>query len=119
MTYSLDFRKKVLQVREAESLSMQEAAKRFGVGVAGVMRWANNVESKKNRNKPATKINMEALKTDIATHPDGYLKERASRLKVSHNCVWRALKRLNVSYKKNSTASQGRSRRESYILPED
>ena len=54
--------------------------------------------------KPATKINMEALKEDLKAYPDGYLKERAERLNVSHNCIWRALKRLKITYKKNSTA---------------
>jgi len=117
MTYSLDFRKKVLQVREKENLSMHEVARRFDVGVASVMRWCNNIEPKKNRNKSATKIDMEALKADIEKYSDAYLKERALRLKVSHNCIWRALRRLNVSYKKNSTASQGRSREAYYILP--
>jgi transposase len=108
MTYSIDFRKKVLQVREKENLSIQEVAKRFGVGVASVMRWINKLEPQKNRNKPATKINMDALKEDLKIHPDGYLKERAERLNVSHNCVWRALRRLKITYKKNSTAPQSK-----------
>lgn len=32
MTYSLDFRKKVLQIRAQEGLSFGEAGERFGVG---------------------------------------------------------------------------------------
>jgi len=39
MTYSLDFQKKVLKVRAAECLSIEEVAIRFGVGKASVMRW--------------------------------------------------------------------------------
>jgi len=111
MSYSLDFRKKVLQVREKENLSMHSVAKRFAVGVASVMGWSKNIEAKKTRNKPATKIDMESLKIDIEKYPDAYLKERAARLGVSHNCIWHALKRLGVTYKKNFSSSQSRSRK--------
>lgn len=39
MTYSIDFRKKVLKIREEEGLSLEGIAIRFGVGKASVMRW--------------------------------------------------------------------------------
>ncbi len=119
MTYSADFRSKVLKIREIENLSMQEIAKRFCIGVASVMRWVKCPESKKTRNKPATKIDMEGLKKDVETYPDAYLSERVSRLKVSRTCVWCALKRLKITYKKNSTASQSGSRKAICILPTD
>lgn len=119
MTYSLDFRKKVLQVRSKENLSMAKVAKRFDVALTSVMRWSKNIEAKAKRNKPATSIDMEALKLDVQKYPDAYLKERAERLHVSHNCIWHALKRLNITYKKNSTASQGGSRKAFYFLPTD
>ena len=56
MTYSLDFRKKVLQIRADEGLSIEKVAIRFGVGKASVMRWLIDIEPQKKRNKPATKI---------------------------------------------------------------
>ena len=71
MTYSRDFRSRVLMLREKEGLSMAEAAKRFDVGLASVMRWSKNLESKTTRNKPATKIDMEALQLDVEHYPDG------------------------------------------------
>jgi len=111
MTYSRDFRSRVLKLRSQENLSMAEVSKRFGVGLASVMRWSKTLESKLTRNKPATKIDMEALKRDVEQYPDAYQHERAQRLKVSKNCVRCALKRLNVTYKKNTTASQGSSRK--------
>jgi len=46
MTYSQDFRKKVLQVRTKENLSMVEVAKRFNVALTSVMRWSKNIEAK-------------------------------------------------------------------------
>ena len=111
MTYSRDFRNRVLKLRTQENLSMAEVAKRFGVGLASVMRWSKTIESKLTRNKPATKIDMEALKRDVEQYPDAYQHERALRLKVSKNCVRCALNRLNVTYKKNPAASQGNSRK--------
>ena len=100
MTYSRDFCNKVLAVRAQENLSMAKVAKRFGVALTSVMRWSNNIESIKKRNKPATKIDMEALKLDVEKYPDAYQYERAERLSVSEGCVFHALKRLNVTYKK-------------------
>lgn len=111
MTYSRDFRSKVIATREKEKLSMAEAAKRFDVGVASIMRWSKNIDSKLTRNKPATKIDMEALKRDVEQYPDAYQYERAQRLNVSNNCVGCALKRLNVTYKKNTAASKSGSRK--------
>jgi len=96
---------------------MEAVAKRFAVGVASVMRWSKNIAAKTTRNKSATKIDMEALKVDIEKYSDAYLKERAIRLKVSHSCIWHALRRLGVTYKKNSSSSQGRPRQAYYILP--
>ena len=119
MTYSLDMRKKVLKVRQEEGLSMAKVAKRFDVSLVSVMRWSKTLESITKRNKPATKIDMEALKRDVELYPDAYLKERAERLKVSHNCVWHALKRLNVTYKKNPKSPQGGPRKTLCFLRRD
>ena len=111
MTYSLDMRKQVLKLRHEEGLSMAKVAKRFGLSLASVMRWSKTLEPVTRRNKPATKIDMESLKRDVEKYPDAYLKERAERLHVSHNCVWHALKRLNVTYKKNSQSPEGNTRK--------
>jgi transposase len=118
MTYSLDFRQKVLKIRDKENLSMAEVAKRFGVGITSIMRWSKKIEPKPVRERPAIKLDMEALKKDVILYPDAYLIERAKRLNVSRNAIWYALKRLNVTYKKNSAAPEGRSRKKICILPE-
>lgn len=111
MTYSRDFRSKVLAVREQENLSMTKIAKRFGIALTSVMRWSKKIESTTRRNKPATKIDMEALKRDVEKYPDAYQYERAERLNVSEGCVFHALKRLGVTYKKNSKSPQGGPRK--------
>jgi transposase len=111
MTYSIDFRKKVLKVREKEGLSVEGVAIRFGVGKASVMRWLIELEPKKTRNKSATKIDMELLKKDIEEYPDSYQYERAERLGASQSGIYWALKRLNVTYKKNTNPSKSRRRK--------
>ncbi len=55
MTYSLDFRRKGLSVREEEGLTIAEVASWFKIGVASVTRWIKNPEPQRIRNKPATR----------------------------------------------------------------
>jgi len=43
---------------------------------------------------------MEKLKEDIEKYSDAYLSERAKRLGVCVSCVWYAIKRLSITYKK-------------------
>jgi transposase len=100
MAYSKDFRQKALSIREERGLSLLETAELLGVGVASLFRWTKNPEPSQTRNKPATKIDMEALARDVEEKPDDFQYERAIRLGVSESCVGRALKRLKVSRKK-------------------
>jgi transposase len=106
MTYSLDFRKKVLAVKERENLSFEKVAQRFDIGSKNtVFRWSKKLEPCETRNKPATKIDMDALIRDVELYSDAYQYERAQRLGVSESCVQAALKRLDISYKKNAKTS--------------
>ena len=111
MCYSLDFRKKALSVRSRENLTIKETAARFDVGVSSINRWLKKIEPITKRTKAATKIDMDALAKDVATYSDSYLRERAARFNVSTYGISLALKRLGISYKKNSGASQSRRRK--------
>ena len=117
MSYSLDFRLHVLAVKAAEDLTFKEASSRFAIGIASLVRWSKNPKPKSKRNKPATKIDMDALKKDIEEYPDAYQYERAQRFGVTTTGIWHALKRLKVTYKKNPQPSQVGSRKAVYILP--
>lgn len=88
MTYSLDFRQKVLGVRAKERLTFIETAQRFDIGLARLVRGSKDIAPQKTRNKPATKIDREALKKDIEAYPDADHYERAERLGVSKVCMW-------------------------------
>ena len=105
MSYSLDFRKQVFKIREQEKLTDQEVCSRFGISTRSLYWWKQNLIPLGKRNKPATKIDMEALKKHVEEFPDAYQYERAAFFGVSPNCILYALRRLNISYKKNTISS--------------
>lgn len=119
MTYSEDFRERVLAVKVKERLSIVKGAERFGIGTTTLVNWLKGNVPKNKRNKPATKINMAALAEDIRKHPDAYSYERARRLGCSKNGIWYALKRLGVTYKKILETSEGARRRQTNLLSEN
>jgi len=102
MTYSVDFRRKVLAIKEQENLTFEEAAARFGVGKASLVRWNARLEPCRTRHKPAAKLGDEALRRDVELYPDAFLYERAARLGASQQGVCAALKRLGVGRKKKT-----------------
>ena len=108
MAYSLDFRKRVFLIKDKEGLSFEETSKRFGVNIRTLFRWQNRLEPKTTRNKPATKIDMEALRLDVERNPDRFHYERAEDYGVTAWAIAVALRRLKISRKKNATASQGK-----------
>jgi len=111
VTYSIDFRAKVLEIKERDQLTFEEVAERFGVGKASVFRWSKQLEAKRTRDKPASKLDMEELKRDVERQPDAYQYERAQRLGVSRRGIGDALKRLGISRKNNVLPSESRCRR--------
>lgn len=119
MTYSIDFRHRVLKIKAEEGLSYSATSKRFGVSVNSILLWTKRIEAKKSRDKPWTKIKVEDLKADIRLYSDAYYYERAKRFGVSVTGIYRAMKRLGISYKKKSQSSQGESRRTAYFPTED
>ncbi|CAG0940932.1 hypothetical protein BROC_01214 [Candidatus Brocadiaceae bacterium] len=119
MTYSLDFRKKVLAIKAKEGLTGKEVSLRFGIGIASVTRWTKCLAPCRTRTKPATKLDMEALAQDVKQHPDAYQYERAARLGVSQRAIGNALKRLGVSYKKNTVSSESGRKRTAHLSRQD
>ena len=105
--YSFDFRKRVFSVKEKEQLTFFETSKRFHVPMRTLFRWQQQLEPKTTRNKPATKIDMKALRKDVRKHPDRFQWERAQDYNVSAWAIGKAFIRLNISLKKNSVSSQG------------
>lgn len=79
MTYSLDSRRKVLVIKQADELSFAEVSQRFKNSIASVVGWFNKIEPQLTRNKSAIKIDMQALARDVETYSDAYQYERAQR----------------------------------------
>ena len=107
MTYSTDFRRKVLEIKEREGLSSEKTAALFGVAKSSVQRWTERIGPCRSRNKPAAKIDMELPGQDVGLHPDAYQYERAERFGCSRRGIGEALKRPEISRKKNFSASEG------------
>jgi transposase len=104
--YPQKFREQVLRIKQAEELTHEQAAKRFGIAIACIARWARRIKPKEKRNKPATKINMEALAKDVEKNPDVPQYKRAIRFGVTPRGIGKALKRLGITYKKNPSGTR-------------
>ncbi len=117
--YSIDDRRKILEIKARDGLSLEETAARFGISKSSVSRWAKRLEPCRTRNKPATKINPDRLIRDVEQHPDAYQHERAERFGCSQRSICEAVKRLKISrgklffirrlMRKPAACSKGRS----------
>ena len=108
MAYSKHFRKKVLKYRRDKDATIEETAKYFHIGTASIVRWVHKPEPQKTRYRKPTKIPDDVLRKDVEQYPDSYQYERAQRLGVSESGIFNALKRLKITYKKNTSSSKGR-----------
>ena len=100
MTYSHDFRNKVLLVREQEGLTIQETAQRFQIGTLTIVRWLTRLEARQQSVPRQRKIDKAELAKDVEQYPEAYQYERAARFGVCPKAIWQALKKLGVTYKK-------------------
>lgn len=107
MTYPLKFREKVFATKDKLNLTFEQTSERFDVPVRTLFRWKNKLEPCETRDKPATKIDMDALENDVISAPDDYQWERAIRFGVSERAIGYALKRLEITCKKNFEAPEG------------
>jgi len=107
MAYSLDFRQRVFAYKEKHQLTFEQTSEHFGISIATLFRWQKRLEPCTTRNRPATKVDMDALIKDIEKFPDDYQWERAQRLNVTQPGIHYALKRLKISFKKNSKTPKG------------
>ena len=104
--YSLDFRKRVFTIKKKEKLTFTQTSNRFGVSMWILFAWQRRLEPCTTRNKPATKIDAEKLKKDVEKNPDDYQWERAKRFGATQWGIGKALKRINITHKKNSVSPQ-------------
>ncbi|CBN57095.1 transposase [Kamptonema sp. PCC 6506] len=113
--YSIDFRQKIIEVREQENISIRKLAERFKVAKSFVQKLLKRAEQTGDISpltqggSPPTKLNSEQLVTlvkIIEEHNDATLQELTELLeektgiKVSRATMGRISNRLNYSFKK-------------------
>lgn len=118
MTHALQFRKKVLKLKK-EGESYRKLSKRFQISVTTIRRWEKVITAKIGRNKIWKKVSKEEIIEDINKYPDSYCYERGKRLGCSHAWIWQAMKKMKISYKKNTKTSKAGRRKKIYVLQGD
>ncbi len=106
--YSLQFINKVLKQRSEQSI--QKLSKKYDISTRTIQNWIQGKLPSGKRKRPNLKLAEQALLEDVANYPDAYQFERAERLGVSEACIWKNLKKLNITYKKNTKSSESRRR---------
>ena len=95
MSYSIDFRRRVLAFVE-EGGSKAKAARLFKVHPSTIYEWLKRGEDLAP--KPATtrrrKLDKASLARHVREHPDAVLRERAVHFGVRINSVWFAMRRM-------------------------
>ena len=106
MTYSTDFRQLALQKIE-QGLSVRQAAQEMGIVRATLRGWIKNpIPKGYPKQRKCRKISREALLQDVAEYPDAYHDERAQRFGCSAAAIGKALKKWNISRKKDPQSSE-------------
>ena len=100
MTYPLPFREKVFATKDKLDLTFEQTSQRFDIPIRTLFRWQQKIAPCLTRDKPATKIDMDALAQHVDDYPDAYLHERAAVFGVTFQAIHCALKRLGISDKK-------------------
>lgn len=105
MTYSIDLRKRVVAFYEKGN-NWQNTVEVFGVGRDTVFRWLRNKRTKgtlipKSPSNAPKKCPDHDLLRYIKEKNDASLGELADKFKMTPSGIWRSLKRLGVTRKKN------------------
>lgn len=109
MLHATALRKHIMKVKAEENLTFAGTAKRFKISMRSLFRWQKNIEAKRTRNKPPSKIDEERLRRHVEEYPDAYLRERAALFGVSESAIRKAFKRMGITRKKNTRTSQSRT----------
>ena len=78
--YPLQMRKKVLEIKKKEKISIVSAAKRFGISPTTVFKWTKRLEAKKAREKTSSKNRYEGIARRCQRESNAYQYERAVSL---------------------------------------
>jgi transposase len=102
MAYPLNYRKLVLAKLEAGA-TYRALRDEFNISTKTILSWKKDIHRKLKAAKP-TKIDNDKLREDVAMYPDDYHHERAMRFNCTPRAIGYALKRLNITQKKDLSA---------------
>ena len=126
MALSVDLRERVVKAVVDEGLSRNEAAKRFGVGIASAVRWVARFMATGevspspmggDRRSGRIEVHRDYLLGLIRRQPDLTLLEIRDRLiancgeRFSTSVIWRFFDRHGITFKKRPRTPRSRSER--------
>ena len=105
MSYDIKLRERALEYWAAGHTKAETAAV-FKVGTSTLQTWKSQLNESgtlepKKRKETWRKIDPEKLKAYVSEHPDAYQHEIAAAFGVRLFAIQKALKRLNITRKKN------------------
>ena len=102
MSYSLDFRKRVIEFINNGG-EKKEAAQIFKVGRSTIYTWLQRSDLAPSvRGSCDRKLKKDDLAAHVKAHPDALLRERADHFGVGVGTIWAALQKLSIR-KKNAS----------------
>jgi len=111
--YSVDLRERIVKFVQAGN-SKAEAARRFNVCWRTARRYCKAVREGRLAPKPRPgrkrKFTSGLLQAEVAANPSATLREHAKALGVCQSAVWKRLRQLNITLKKNSCATPSATR---------
>ena len=112
MKYNIEYRRRAIEYW-SEGHSKKEAAEVFKVDPSTLHRWKSRLKetgtlAPTERKETWRKIDPEKLKSYLHEHPDAYLKEIAEEFECTEVAVFKALRRLKISRKKNYNISRSK-----------
>ena len=107
MGYSVDLRMAAVRHYKGSGDTFAETGKIFNVSQSAVQRWVTQYEATGNAlDKPLIrgpkKLPPDALRAYVLEHPDDTQREIANAFGCCNQAVSKALKRLNITRKKNT-----------------
>jgi len=110
MSYTTKFRKEVMRFIDKGN-SIKATAGQFSIGETTIKEWKklrNETGSLEKRplNRTHKKIDPEKLRAYVEENPDAYQYEIAEHFGCVQNAVFKALKKLDITRKKNDRISR-------------
>jgi len=106
MAYSEDYRKRTIEYRQ-EGHTLAEVFRVFKVYPGTIRDWearmkAGTLKPNYPKTRKPRKLPPDELVSYVDNHPDAFLEEIGEHFHCSAEAVRKALKRLKITYKKNS-----------------